>query len=122
MRQPCNIAVGDLNEDGLTDFIFFVDNLSDVNNEFGWRHAAVYLCLSKEIDVDCQPISGLENLYFSVAGDVVGNGVTQIMGIQITHDAAGIEHQNPQVCQVFSASVSAILTLPLFSVSLSRSH
>jgi RHS repeat-associated protein len=66
-------SVGDLNGDGLTDFAFAVQG------------GGVYVCLSKESGVDCQPTgttswtSGSNDLGDAVVGDIAGDGSTGLM-------------------------------------------
>jgi RHS repeat-associated protein len=63
------LNVGDLNGDGLTDFIYVLDNQS-------------YLCLSTENGVNCQPAQGLggNGTFKGLAiGDFAGDGANQVL-------------------------------------------
>lgn len=75
-------SVGDLNGDGLTDFVYTLANVGGVRTKS-------YLCLSKESGVDCQPAPALTpaspyNDYFpgsGQVGDFVGDGLTRMFEV-----------------------------------------
>ena len=70
MPALTNIGAGDLNGDGLTDFIYRVDNTLNV-------------CLSKEADVDCRQVTPTwptSGAWYSLGvGDYFGDGITRLV-------------------------------------------